>query len=121
MAKCLVLDVNKNETRIAECNELDDFYRELDAEPFDIVTKEINGRSFDIFVDDVGLFREKPVVSAIYKDHSPALVGNLIFANHDSEGNTTSLSSKDIGIIRNNLITLIDVHSGKEWTVVMLD
>ena len=31
------------------------------------------------------------------------LVGNLIFANHDSEGNTTSLSDNDIKIIKSHI------------------
>ena len=100
MARVLVLDVNKNEVREANCNELKDFYRELQAELFDITRRKIGGKMFDIFVDDIGLFREDPVVSAFDKNTlEPMLVGNLIFANHDAAGNTTDLSMKDIVII----------------------
>lgn len=98
MARVLVLDVEKNEVRVAECNGIDDFYRELNAEPFDIAVRRIDGRAFDIFVDDMGLLRDPEfiTVSAVNGAGEPMLVGNLVFANHDSEGNTTSLSDEDM-------------------------
>jgi hypothetical protein len=104
MATVLVLDVNADKLRVAECIELEDFYRELDADMFDIAQRNIGGKAYDIFVDDIGLFRENPVVSAITKDLEPMLVGNLIFANHDVEGNTTSLTDEDMARILGNIV-----------------
>lgn len=106
MARVLVLDVEKNEVRVAECNGIDDFYRELNAEPFDIATRRIDGRAFDIFVDDMGLLRDPEfiTVSAVNGEGEPMLVGNLVFANHDSEGNTTDLDDADIEHIKNNIM-----------------
>ncbi len=103
MARILVLDVEKNEIRQADCNDLDDYYRELGSDIFDIARRKINGRMFDIFCDDIGLFRENPIVSAVSSKGEPMLVGNLIFANHDAEGNTTSLSDEDILHILSNI------------------
>lgn len=103
MARTLVLDTKKQEIRLTECKCLNDFYRELDAQPFDIVTRPIDGKLFDIFVDDCGLYRENPVVSAIDSEGNPMLVGNLVIANHDKKGNTTSLSDDDIKKIRKSI------------------
>ena len=105
-ADLLVLDVIKNEFRKVECATLDDFYRELDAEAFDIARRNVGGKAFDIFVDDVGLFKDRPIVSAIDNGLKPMLVGNLIFANHDEEGNTTSLSSEDVARILNSSVVI---------------
>ena len=96
MAQVLVIDVKKDDVRIAECEELTDFYRELDADPFDIVRRKVGGTEYDIFVDNIGLFRDEQRISAVDTDGKPMLVGNLIFAHHDDEGNTTSLTTDDI-------------------------
>ena len=83
------------------CNELDDYYKALRCRLFDIAHYKVGGKYFDIFVDDEGMFAEEPVVSARDKDGNPMLVGNLIFANHDKHGNTTSLTEDDVHTIVN--------------------
>ena len=102
MARVLVLDVEKNEVREAQCHNIEDFYRELNAEPFDVVSRYIGGRQYDIFVDDNGLLRNtnKIVVSAVNGEFAPMLVGNLVFTNHDASGNTVSLTDEDIEHIK---------------------
>ena len=101
MARVLVLDVEHDELREAQCHNIDDFYRELNAEPFDIARRFIGGKPYDIFVDDMGLLREPDniVVSAVDSNGSPMLVGNLIFTNHDGQGNTVSLTDEDMSHI----------------------
>lgn len=79
-----------------QCEELDDYYKYLECDCFDIAIRKINGVYFDIFCDDIRLFREDPKITAVSPGNAPMLVGNLIFANHDSEGNTTSLSDEDM-------------------------
>lgn len=96
MARVLVLKPETMSFSLTSCEELDDFYAELECHTFDIVRRQIGGKYYDIFCDDIGLYMEKPVVSAVDTDGKPMLVGNLIFANHDSQGNTTDLSDEDI-------------------------
>lgn len=103
MARTIVIDAEKKEVRIADCTKLDDFYREIGHTPFDIVTRPIGGKLYDIFVDDEGLFRENPIVSAVDSAGNSQLVGNLIIANHDARGNTTSLTNDDIRRIKKNI------------------
>lgn len=121
MARLLMLDVSRNELRETECNDLDDFYRDLGADPFDIARRKIGGKMYDIFVDDMGLFKENPIVSAVSKSAEPMLVGNLIFANHDSEGNTTDLSMQDIARICSNMVRIASKDKPEGWLAVMCE
>jgi len=108
MARLLLVDVFDNQVKEVECNELDNYYKHLRCNCFDIAYRKVGGRYFDIFVDDIGLFAEHPIVSAMDSAGNPMLVGNLIFANHDAEGNTTSLSDEDISIIKEHLMNVVD-------------
>lgn len=103
------------------CRNLDDYYSALNCEAFDIATRKIGEKYFDIFCDDIGLFREDPVVTAVDTAGKPMLVGNLIFANHDGQGNTVSLSQEDVDMIVSQMRTALDFHSGKLFNVVICD
>ena len=112
MARLLLVDVLSNDIRNTvkevECNELEDYYRHLHCDCFDIANRKVGNSRYDIFVDDIGLFAEDPLVSAVRitddAGYEPMLVGNLIFANHDSEGNTTDLTNEDIVNIKEHII-----------------
>ncbi len=104
MARLLCLDVNKCKIYEVECNELQDFYNAIDCDTFDIAHLKIGEKYFDCFVDDNGLFKEDALPSAISVDNKEVLlVGNIVFANHDASGETTSLSDEDITEIKNNI------------------
>ena len=120
MERVLVLDVEKGEIREVEISEnIETIYRELGCDTFDIANRKIGDRRFDIFCDDNGLFRDKPIVSAINADHfSPMLVGNLLFANHDSEGRTVGLSDEDVAVIRSNMAMVVSSERENPWMVV---
>lgn len=100
MARLLALDVIGGKGLYeVECNELNDYYEALKCDCFDVTSRLIGGRKYDIFCDDVGTLVKNPIPSAFNRDRQPVLVGNLIFAKHDREGNTLSLSDDDIGHI----------------------
>lgn len=117
MARVLVLNVKADNVYEAEVNDIEDFHKHLDSDIFDIAVRKIGNQHYDIFVDDIGLFREEVIVSAVGDNNEPMLVGNLIFANHDSEGNTTSLSDDDVLNILDNLMVAI-YEDGKIHRVV---
>lgn len=102
MARLLLLDVINNETKEVECNVLNDFYEYLQCDTFDIANREIGRKlkRFDLYIDDEGLLKDNAIVSAVDFLSQPVLVGNIIFANHDEEGNTVDLSDEDIEYIR---------------------
>lgn len=121
MARLLALDVIGGAGFYeVECNELQDYYTALKCDCFDITCRKIGDRVFDIFCDDIGLFSDNPIPSALDDNMQPCLVGNLIFAHHDLEGNTTSLSDEDIVHIKDNSICAIDYDAEpmKIWHLV---
>lgn len=113
MARLLLLDVFDNEVKEVECDDLDDYYKYLRCDCFDITQRKIDGKYFDIFCDDNGTFVEHPIVSALDSTNDPMLVGNLIFANADAEGNTTSLSDDDVAWIKGNIRNVAQYSGSK--------
>lgn len=103
MARLLLIDVENDDVREIECETLDDYYKNLGCDCFNIAYRAVGDRAFDIFCDDEGLLKNDSILSAVTSDGEPALVGNLIFANHDCEGRTTSLSDDDIAIILSHI------------------
>lgn len=122
-ARVLVLDViNGNGLYEAEVESLNDYYEHLCCDCFDIANRKIGDRRFDIFVDDIGLFRDDPIPSVVDKNLQPMLVGNCIFANHDYEGNTTSLTDDDIRIIKQEALGVGRIDGeARCWTVIQAD
>lgn len=121
MARLLLLDViDGTGLQEVECKSLDDYYKALQCDCFDIANRSIDGKRFDIFVDDVGLFVDNPIPSVLDKDMKPMLVGNVIFANHNMAGDTTSLSDEDIALIKKHAITVMnfDANPIKEWIAI---
>lgn len=121
MARVLVLDVIGDKGLYeAECNELNDYYEHLKCDCFDIACRKIGDKYFDMFVDDVGLFKDSPIPSVFDTEMNPMLVGNVIIANHDMEGNTTSLTDEDIAIIKAHTVSLVyfDTDPIKSYTAV---
>ena len=103
-----------------ECGNLDDYYKYLECDCFDIANRKIGGKRFDVFVDDEGLLKENPIPTAINGSGNVMLVGNLIFANHDYEGNTTSLSDDDIEIIKKSKVVGFS-SNGEMIQLILMD
>lgn len=119
MARLMYLKPITMETGLFEQTTLQDFYDKLECDCFDIAHLKIGSKYFDLFVDDEGLLKTDQVPSAVDKDGNVLLVGNIVFANHDSEGETTSLSDEDIAIIKKNLANVLVTANGvKECTFI---
>lgn len=108
MARLLFLDVINDKIREVNIgqSDLETFHELLDCRCFDITQRRIGGKYFDIFCDDEGLLKDPqpPLSAADVNKEEPMLVGNLIIANHDYEGNTTDLSDDDIKHIKKNIV-----------------
>ncbi|HCJ37841.1 MAG TPA: hypothetical protein DHV37_05890 [Erysipelotrichaceae bacterium] len=127
MARLLLLRIDTTDfpeiVKEVECNDLDDYYKYLNCGCFDIATRKIGDKYYDIFVDDEGLFKDNPIMSMANIDNGePMLVGNLIFANHDDEGNTTSLSDEDMNNIKRHicLVDIVKADRSKETRFIAL-
>ena len=109
MAKMLLLDVQKQEVRVVEANGLDDYYKLLNCDTIDITNREVfnfrrqERRTFDIICDDNGLLKSDIIPSAVGKDRSVQLVGNLLICSFDEEGNEQSLSEEEIDFLKDSV------------------
>ena len=56
-------------------------------------------------------------MSAIDDHDNPMLVGNMLIANHDADGNTTSLTDDDLNIIAGELLFGVHIDAEGKTTV----
>jgi hypothetical protein len=75
---------------------LDSLHATIKCHNFDIATRLIGNKQFDIFVDDEGLLVHNPIINGFCIDADEVLAGNLLVLNSNEEGETLSLSTKDI-------------------------
>lgn len=108
MRALLIKGLNVTEV---EANELEDYYRLMEVDLIDIVTREIGGKYYDIICDDEGLFKENPIPTVFDTEQQPMIVGNIIIAGlGDETGNMTDLTDEDIVRICGSLavVTVLD-------------
>lgn len=80
----------------------------LDAEIFDIVEREIDGRVFTFVCDDKGLLREHPMPSFVTDDGKPILVGNLIIARLNKEtGDLMDLTDEEVEFLDDHVLPVV--------------
>ena len=107
MTRAFLIDVENDVIKeVSVGNDCKDFHKYINCRCFTVTSRKVGGKSFDVYCDDEGLLLDpQPPISAYsLKLNEPMLVGNLILANHDMEGNTTDLSDEDIKLIKENLI-----------------
>lgn len=100
MLTAIVIDTKENTITVREVkDDINEFYKVLNCDCFDIARRRIGGKPYDILCDDMGRYVTEPVLSAInpfmMEDY---LVGNLIIVNHKGE-DLTSLTPTDIARI----------------------
>lgn len=117
----LIDTVNKKESiHILNSDTLQGYYEALDCNTFDIATRKIGSKYYDIFCDDEGLFKDSPIVSAISLNGEPMLVGNLFITRTNKEGETISLTQDEINEIESNIIYLGDQNKNV-WPAILCD
>ena len=100
----LLLNVWDNELKIVDANSLEDYYKFIRCDCIDIVRRKIGDVEVEIICDDEGLLIDKPKVSAIDVDGTPALFGNLLIAGGKViDGELTELTTEEVFEIMNNV------------------
>lgn len=98
--KSLFFNVKGNEFEIIETMkpDLQLFYKKIECNCIDIAVRRINGRPFNIVLDDEGLLKEDPIVSAIDGNGNPMFVGNLMFFGGETteDGELVGLTDAEI-------------------------
>ena len=101
----LVSIEDKKAEKVVIDHSLQAFYDTIHCvyDTIDIVSRKIGGKYFDVICDDDGLAREPHHCSAVDKEGSPMLVGSFLVANHDTAGETRSLTDEDIEVIKKSV------------------
>lgn len=99
---------------------LQDYYRVLNCDCIDIVTRKIGNKYYDIVCDDESLLKYKPTMTAMSMDQQHYLFGNLLITNSDANGELTSLSMSDINHIQDYLMEYEDMRMGTKNTVLVM-
>jgi len=101
----LVSIEDKKAEKVVIDHSLQSFYDTIHCvnDTIDIVSRQIGGKYFDIICDDDGLAKDPHHCSALDKKGNPMLVGSFLVANHDSAGDTRSLTDEDIALIRKSV------------------
>lgn len=102
--KALFLDSINKTTSVVNPDSLQDYYNLIGCGCIDIVTRKIGRKVYDIIVDDEGLLKNDPLISAIDDLGRVMLVGSLIVCGvADEEGELTDLSAADIKYIKKRI------------------
>jgi len=105
--KTILLDVYNESVSIIEIEPtLEEYYKHLNCDCIDIVTRKIGRKHFNIMGDDESLFHDPQKISAIDNLGNPMLFGNLMFFHSDEDGNLVSLSNSDIEYIKKRIVKM---------------
>jgi len=101
--KAILVDVMKETSKVVEIEtELEAYYKALDCDCIDIVTRQIGRKTFSIVCDDEGIYRQ-PKISAIDNLGNVMLMGNLLICNRKGP-ELDSLTADDIKYIKERIV-----------------
>ena len=84
-------------------NTLDALYSVLNCDLIDITYLTLGEKEFCVIVDDEGLLKDSPKISAISRTGAPMLVGNLLIVSADGGEEFASLTPDDISLIEKHI------------------
>ena len=84
-------------------NSLESLYRILHCDLIDITYLTLGKKEFCVIVDDEGLLKSSPKISAVSASGRPLLVGNLMIVSADGGEDFASLAPDDISLIEKHI------------------
>ena len=93
-----------------EVNNYKDYYKILDCDTFDIVTRKFGDEWLDIYCDDEGLLKSgnKPSILTFCDGNLvEQIVGNAFITSHNDEGDTISLNDEQIKKVMDTVTVII--------------
>ena len=84
-------------------NTLEALYNILHCDLIDITYLTLGQKEFCVIVDDEGLLKSSPKISAVSASGTPMLVGNLMIVSADGGENFASLAPDDIPLIEKHI------------------
>lgn len=121
--KSLFFNAKENQFEIIETMkpDLQLFYKKIECDCIDIAVRKIDGKAFNIILDNEGLLKEDPIVSAIDGNGDPMLVGNLMFFGGETteDGELVGLTDAEIDHILRSVGVAVVYTDGFSHTVIM--
>ena len=99
--RALLIDTSKGAS-VVDIKDFHDIQTRLGVDIFDIVSRQIGNDKnaiYVIYVDDCGLLKGNPIVSAFDTKGVPHLVGNLLVARHNDDGEQIPLTDDDLNYL----------------------
>lgn len=103
-------------------NNLTAWYKAIDCDCIDIVSRKVGGKYLGIVCDDEGLLKGSPVVTAINKQNKSEvmLVGSLVFyGGVDANGDLIDITKDDVKRIKSNTVMYLDKELGVRLAVML--
>lgn len=101
--RCVLIDPERGAEAVEIERSLGAYCKAIGCDLIDITCRTIGDTGYDIIVDDEGLLKGTPMVSAAYRSGEFALVGRLIVCMHDEDGNEVSLTDGQIKEVLGNV------------------
>lgn len=99
--RALNLKPLSHELAVVYIDTLDDIYKAINATVFDIADRQIGDKPnkvYSIYCDDEGLFKEDAYLAAFGSPEN-LIVGDILIAKHDAQGEMIDLTTEDIDYI----------------------
>jgi hypothetical protein len=113
----ILVDVKAGVARKATIEKsLDGYYKALNCDCIDVVTRRIGGQRFDIICDDEALLKAFIKPSAVDKDNHPMLFGNLFVVNFNGKDDVCSLREGQIEHVLRHTKSVTDLK--KRWMIL---
>ncbi|MBR5950068.1 MAG: hypothetical protein IKZ87_01390 [Actinomycetaceae bacterium] len=118
-----LIDVqNDKVSTVRTTGQLEDYYNKLNCSSIDVASRAVDGKYYDIIVDDESLCVDAPRISAIAPDGESMLAGNLLVLNcpdaNDETGSVRGLTDEDVQRIAAN-VRRVTFRSGRIGNVLV--
>lgn len=121
--KSLFFNVKENQFEVIEIEkpDLQFFDKKIGCDLIDIAVRKIDGKEFNIVLDEEGLLKEDPIVSAIDGNGNPMFVGNLMFFGGETteDGGLVGLTDAEIDHILRSVGVAVVSPEGLGRIVIM--
>ena len=121
--KSLFFNVKENQFEVIEIEkpDLQFFDKKIGCDLIDIAVRKIDGKEFNIVLDEEGLLKEDPIVSAIDGNGNPTFVGNLMFFGGETteDGGLVGLTDAEIDHILRSVGVAVVSPEGLGRIVIM--
>lgn len=130
--RAILVDVKHDKLKIIDVTGgLREMYKLIGCDCIDVTYRDIQDEDglynvFNVVVDDEGLLKDSPIVSARGRDDMSAqLVGNLLVFGVDWDeanyGDLASLTDEEVKLVTGSVCEVIDFDRGMMHPVLLLD